>query len=272
MAVKDSQMKGRIMLGPAGSPEPSTIGGVASVSQMGLSALEVEFTHGVRMKKETAEDIGRAAKKFGIALSVHAPYFINMASEDPKKREASKQRILQSAELASIMGATPVVFHAAYYGKMPKEECYEIVRDAIIEIQETMRKNGWHTELAPETTGKCSQFGTVEELLRLRKETGCGLCIDFAHILARNGKIDYDEVLGQIRGLPHVHSHFSGIEYTEKGERRHKIMEASEIKKLIRAVVKAGADITIISESPITWQDSLKMKKIVESLRVRERD
>ncbi|MEM3370242.1 MAG: TIM barrel protein [Candidatus Woesearchaeota archaeon] len=261
-------MTGRILLGPAGSPEASTVDGVFSVARMGLSALEVEFTHGIKMQRETAVKIFEAAKQTGVRLSVHAPYFINLASEDKQKARASRERILRSAELASLMGASPVVFHAAYYGRLGAERCYEIVKDEINIMQDALKENGWRTELAPETTGKPSQFGTLEELLRLRRETGCSFCVDFAHILARNGSVDYDEVLKKLVGMPNIHSHFSGIEYSSKGERYHKVMSEEEIRKLLLAVLKSGVSITIISESPITWQDSLKMKRILEELRV----
>ena len=260
-------MKARIKLGPAGSPEPSSAEGVYSVAKMGLSAMEVEFTHGVRMKEETAAAVGKAAKEAGISLSVHAPYFINLASEEMEKRAASKERILQSAKMGSIMGATHIVFHPAFYGKIPKSECYSIVKEAIIAMQEEMKRRGWKTALAPETTGKNSQFGTVDELLKLRRETGCELCVDFAHILARDGRINYPELFAKLSEVPHIHCHFSGIEYTDKGERRHLVMEETEIEKLLKEAINSGADATIISESPVTWEDSLKMKKILEKLR-----
>jgi deoxyribonuclease-4 len=133
-------------------------------------------------------------------------------------------------------------------------------------MQKEMKKNGWNTALAPETTGKKSQFGSVDELLMLRKETGCEICVDFAHILARDGRIEYDSVFSKLKGIPHLHCHFSGIEYTGAGERKHRIMEPAEIEMLLSAAKKADSDITIISESPITWQDSLKMKKILEKM------
>ncbi|MCX6709668.1 MAG: TIM barrel protein [Candidatus Woesearchaeota archaeon] len=256
-----------IKLGPAGSPLPSTLEGVEEVKKIGLSAMEVEFTHGVRMKDELAKSIGKAAEKTGISLSVHAPYFINLASDEKEKRENSVKRILDSARLGSIMEATHIVFHAAFYGKMEKSRCYDIVREYVLRMQDEMKENGWNTLLAPETTGKHSQFGTVEELLKLREETGCSMCIDFAHLRARNNGIDYEEVLEKLSGINHIHSHFSGIEYTSAGERSHKIMDEREFLPLAKLLLKNNTDITIISESPITWQDSLRMKKIIEGLR-----
>jgi len=260
-----------IRLGPAGSPARSTLEGIRMLKDMGLDAMEVEFTHGIRMKNELAREIGKEAEKLDIKLSVHAPYFINLVSESIETRENSIKRILLSSELASEMKAKCVVFHPAYYGKHSKNECYEIVKDAIMKMQEDIRRNNWNVRLCPETTGKHSQFGDLDETLRLANETGCGFCIDFAHIRARNQCIDYEQVLEKLKVFKHIHSHFSGIEYTAKGERYHKNIEEKEFLPLAELLLKKNIDITIISESPVTWQDSLRMKQIIESLRVRER-
>ena len=102
--------------------------------------------------------------------------------------------------------------------------------------------------------------------MRLKKETGCHICVDFAHLLAREGKRDYDEILKKIKGIGHIHAHFSGIEYTEKGERRHLITPDSEIKELISFLKKYNVDITVINESPDPFGDSLKSKELAKSL------
>lgn len=256
-----------IRLGPAGSPEKSSFEGVSRVKELGLDALEVEFVRGVKMSNELAKKIGELAKKLDIELSVHAPYYINLCSEEKAKREASKKRILESAERAHHLGAGHVVFHAGYYGKYSKEETYDIIKNAVVDITKIIKINKWKTQLAPETTGKASQFGSLDELLKLRKETGCSMCIDFAHILAREGKIDYKEVFNKIKDFKHIHSHFSGINYGEKGEINHKILTEKEIEALFKEILKTRVDITVISESPITWQDSLKMKKVMERLK-----
>ncbi len=256
-----------ILLGPAGSPEKSSIEGVSRVKELGLDAMEVEFVRGVKMSNELANEIGELAKKLGIKLSVHAPYYINLCSEEKAKREASKKRILDSAERAHYLGASHVVFHAGYYGNYSKEEIYYIIKNAVNDMNEKIKKNKWNTKLAPETTGKKSQFGDVDELLRLSKETGCSICVDFAHLLAREGRIDYAEVFGKLKNIKHIHSHFSGINYSEKGELNHEIMKEKDIEPLLKEIVKRKTDITIISESPITWQDSLKMRKVLERLK-----
>jgi len=256
-----------IRLGPAGSPMKSTLEGISYIKDIGLNAMEVEFTYGVRMQNELAKKIGKLAEKLDISLSVHAPYYINLASAEKQKIEASKKRILDSCERAHYLKASHVVFHAGFYGKLKENECYDIIKEGIIEIRDIIKENQWKTKLAPETTGKKSQFGSLKELLILRDEIKCGICVDFAHLHARNGSINYPIVFDQLSGLRHIHSHFSGIEFTEKGERRHLVMQKSDFMPLAREIFKRKTDITIICESPITWKDSLKMKQIIEELK-----
>ncbi|MBU4493564.1 MAG: TIM barrel protein, partial [Nanoarchaeota archaeon] len=224
-------------------------------------------TYGVGMRNELAKEIGKLAEKLDISLSVHAPYYINLASADKQKIDASKKRILDSCERAHYLKASHVVFHPGFYGKLSDKECYEIIKKEIIEMQEIIKENRWKTVLAPETTGKKSQFGSLNEILKLRDEIKCNICVDFAHLHARNSSINYAFVFDQLSGLRHIHSHFSGIEFTEKGERRHLVMERADFLPLAKEILKRKVDITIICESPVTWQDSLKMKKIIEKLK-----
>ena len=256
-----------IRLGPAGSPMKSTLEGLGYIKKIGLSAMEVEFTYGVRMQNELAEEIGKLAEKLDIKLSVHAPYYINLASVEKQKIGASKKRILDSCERAHYLKASHVVFHAGFYGKLKENECYEMIKKEVIEMQDIIKENKWKTELAPETTGKKSQFGSLNEILKLRDEIKCSICVDFAHLHARDNAINYPSVFDQLSGLKHIHSHFSGIEFTDKGERRHLVMERNDFLPLAKEILKRKTDITIISESPVTWEDSLKMKNIIETLK-----
>jgi deoxyribonuclease-4 len=133
-------------------------------------------------------------------------------------------------------------------------------------MQDEIQKRKWKVKLAPETTGKASQFGDLDELLRLKKETGCSLCIDFAHIKARTGKRDYKEIFEKLEkaGIKSIHAHFSGIEYTAKGERRHMLTGEKEISELLMWIKKSKVDAVIINESPDPLGDSLKSKRILE--------
>lgn len=256
----------KIYLGPAGTPKASSLKGVEYVHDIGLKAMEVEFVYGIKMSNKTAKKIGEKVKELEMMLSVHAPYYINLASADTKIRTASKKRILNSCERAHHMGAKFVVFHPGYYYKDNKEETFQIIKKALIGIKKTITKNKWKIQLAPETTGKINVFGSLKETIRLVKEVKCSLCVDFAHILARYGTVDYDEVLRLIKKLKlnHYHFHFSGIEYGPKGEKRHKLTEPKRIKELANAIIRNKINCTIINESPDPLGDSIKFKKYLK--------
>ncbi|MBI4170238.1 MAG: TIM barrel protein, partial [Candidatus Aenigmarchaeota archaeon] len=214
----------QILLGPSGSPMASTLEGLQEVRRLGLDAMELSFTHGVRMSVGTAKQIGDANRQAGLRLSIHAPYYINLCSEDRKKREESMKRILDTCERAHHIGAKSVVFHPAYYGKIKKEEVFDAVKMCVREMMATINGNRWDVELAPETTGRFSQFGTLEETLELARNTGCSFCIDVAHIYARNlGSIDYKHVFDLLEAskAKELHFHFEGIEMNKGGEGRH---------------------------------------------------
>lgn len=254
-----------IYIGPAGTSGLGYPDGLQKCKELGLNALECEFTYGVRMSNDEAKKIGEIAKKLGIKLSVHCPYYINLNSKEKAKLNASKKRILQSCERAYYLMAKYIVFHAGFYGGLEKEEVYDNIKKEIIELQKEVKKNKWDVELAPETTGKTSQFGDIDELLRLRKEIKCEICVDFAHLKARNnGKINYDEIFKKLKPLNYIHSHFSGIEWTTKGERRHLITKEKDIKELLAYIKKYKVDITIINESPDPFGDSIKTKRLLK--------
>ena len=252
-----------IRIGPAGSAGLGNEKGLEKVHSLGLNAMEVEFTHGVRMPDSQAKKLGDGARKLGIELSVHCPYYINLASSDKAKLSASKKRILDSCGKAHLLGARYIVFHAGFYQERSKKETSRLIRKEIRDMARTVKKNRWDdVVLAPETTGKASQFGSLDELLELRQEVGCGLCVDFAHLLARDSRIDYDDVFDKLKGISHIHAHFSGIEYTEKGERRHLITDKKAIRPLAKKILERDVDITIINESPDPMGDSVKTKEI----------
>lgn len=252
-----------IKCGPAGLGSPAEKG-VEELHKLKLDACEVAFTYKVYMSNAEAKKIGELAKKLNISLSIHAPYYINLNSDDKKKLEASKKRILQSCERGHYMHASCVVFHPGYYGKDAPEKTYPNIKKAILQIQNEIKKHNWNIKLAPETTGKVNVFGSIDEILRLIRETKCSFCLDFAHIKARTqGKISYTEILSKFKKFKHIHAHFSGIEYGSKGEKYHKSTPTEEIKKLISAIKKSRKDVTIINESPSPVEDSLKTKRLI---------
>lgn len=253
-----------IIFGPAGLGPVKTAGKVLEeYAKRGLGACEIAFTYSIYIKKEEAVAIGNKAKELGIRLSIHAPYFVNLNSDDEKKIEATKKRILDCCETGELLGAKVVVFHPGYYGDN-KENAYLRILKGIKEIMEIIKKNNWKIKIAPETMGKVNVFGSVEEISRLVKDSGCAFCIDFAHILARDKKIDY----GKIEKLfpeKEWHVHFSGIIYGEKGERHHRTTEKREWKELLENIPK-DKNITIINESPTLVEDSIEGLEIYHSL------
>jgi len=256
-----------IRIGPAGSAGLGNEKGLERVRSLGLNAMEVEFTYGVRMSDGQAKKLGDRARELDVELSVHCPYYINLASSDKTKLVASKKRILDSCGKAHLLGARYVVFHAGFYQERSREETFWLIKKEIKDIVATIKKNKWNkVVLAPETTGKASQFGSLDELLELRQEVGCELCVDFAHLLARDNRIDYNEIFNKLKGIGHIHAHFSGIEYTEKGERKHLVTDKKAIRPLAEKILERNIDITIINESPDPIGDSVKTKEIFEDL------
>lgn len=258
-----------IKFGPAG------IGPVKDVEktfefykEKGIRAAEIPFTYSVFIKKkEDAEKVRNAAKKFGISLSIHAPYWINLNSKEKNKIQESKKRILNSCEVASWIGAEIVVFHAGFYNKEDRETAYQNIKKAVIEMQETIKQKNWEVKLAVETMGKINVFGSAEEVLRLVKETGCSFCLDFAHLHSRSfGKESYKEIYEKFKNFPNLHCHFSGIVFGEKGERMHKLTPVEEVEKLLKALPK-NKKITIINESPSPVEDTIMSLNIFKNLK-----
>jgi deoxyribonuclease-4 len=258
-------MVDKILFGPAGTGGAGAEG-FEAVKKTGLDAVELEFVYSIWLNKQQAEKLAELNKKWKLVLSIHAPYYINLNSKEKAKIAASRTRILKCLEIGTSLGAKYVVFHPGFYQGMPEQETYKNIKEQIEKIQSEAKEKHFTPQLAPETTGKPSQFGSLDELLRLRKETGCSICIDFAHLKARsNGKLTYEEMAEKIASakLGHIHCHFSGIEFSEKGERKHLFTEDKDIKELLTAIKKHNLDCTIINESPDPLGDSIKMKKLL---------
>ncbi len=258
-----------IKFGPAG------IGGIKEISfvlnkykELGIKAAEIPFTYQIWIKnKNLGRKIKNLSKKAGVELSIHAPYWINLNSKNKKIIEKSKKRILKCCEVASWLNAKKVVFHCGYYSKGENSEknqkTFQNIKKAIIEMQEIIKKNKWNVELCPEIIGKKSVFGSIEEISELVKETKCGFCIDLAHVLARYKSYKMD-LLEKMFPQKKWHCHFSGIEYDNKGEKRHIKTPIKEIKKILKLLPK-NKDITIINESPAPVKDSILSIKLYKS-------
>jgi deoxyribonuclease-4 len=253
----------RIKFGPTGiGPVGEAISNLEAYHKFGFKAAEVLFTYGVYIKKgEDAVAIGKVAKKLGIDLSIHAQYWVNLNSKDDEKIGASKKRILKCCEIGHLLGAKRVVFHPGFYSGMKSEEAAIKIKGGILEMQEVIRKNKWDIELCPEVMGKVNVFGSIDEIECLVRDTNCGVCIDFAHVLARYGKYEFDAIA---KAFPQKrwHVHFSGIEYGEKGEKNHKVTPMEEWKKVLDFLKGLDKEVVLICESPDAVGDSVVGMKL----------
>lgn len=249
-----------IKFGPAGLGPVKTAEEILNrYHKLGLRACEIAFTYSVYIKPDEAVEIGRIAEKLGIDLSIHAQYWVNLNSAEKAKREATKKRILECCEIGEKLGAKVVVFHPGYYGD-DREKAYETIKEGVLEIMKEIKKNKWKIKIAPETMGKVNVFGSIEEISKLVKETNCSFCIDFAHILAREKKVDYDKII-KLFPEKEWHVHFSGIVYGDKGEKHHIKTPIDKWKELLKNLPK-DKEIRIINESPEMVDDSAEGMKI----------
>ena len=278
-----------IRFGPAGNSESfyaqgykSTWQAPAWLEEMGLDAYEYSFGRGVSLSDETALRIAGEAAAHGVALSVHAPYFINLANPDPDKREASFRYITESARLAALLGGERVVVHVGAVMKLEREEALRNCRAGLREAYRRLEDRGLaKIHLCPETMGRKSQIGDLEETLDF-----CLLderlipCVDFAHLHALKqgalrGTEDFAAVLDRIEralGLERaraMHIHFSTIEFTAAGEKRHRTFaEAAygpRFQHLAPLLKARGYAPRIICECKGTMaEDAREMRRIYE--------
>ena len=257
----------KLLFGIAGIPpssKPRTAeGGIERLVELGISCMEVQFGHGVNMNERMAQEVGELAKERGVKLTVHAPYYINLNAHQEEKVVNSHKMLIHSAHIASLLGAEAIIFHPAFYLKDPPSEVYSRVRKELEETVASLREEGNHVLLRAETTGKGSQFGSLEETLGLSADIdGVAPCIDFAHIHARTGKYnsyaEFVAILNQIaaklgwQALGHMHIHLSGIKYSAKGELKHMGLKDSDLRfvDLLRALKDLEVKGRVICESP----------------------
>ncbi|HDH44559.1 MAG TPA: hypothetical protein ENG66_04110 [Thermococcus sp.] len=267
---------------PISTPKPSTLTGIEQVKKLGLDAMELEFVRRVNLKPETARKIKYVAQKNDVLLTAHAPYYINLNATEKAKREASKNRIIQSAERLHEAGGWSVVFHAGYYLNQEPSKVYDTIKSEIRDIVTTLQDKGVNVWIRPELTGKPTQFGSLNELIQMSQEVEQVLpAIDFAHCHARNkGKYnsteEWREMLSLLEeglgrdALDNMHIHISGIEYSDKGERNHLNLQESDMKweDLLRVLKEFKVKGVVISESPNIEGDALLMKKKYEEIKV----
>lgn len=248
------------------------------LKEMNLDGMELEFVHGVRMSDDNRIFVKEMAKNF--VITAHGPFYINLNSKEEEKIEASVQRIIDTAAVAAKAGAFSITYHAAFYMGGDKETVFEQVKTQtkrIIDILENEKIKVW---VRPETTGKATQWGDIDEIINLSKEFEQVLpCVDFSHLHARSaGEYNtYDEFskvlekmgnnIGQY-ALENFHGHLAGIEYTAKGEKQHLNLENSDMnyKDLIKVMKEFGVKGALVCESPNIEDDCKLLKNYYESL------
>lgn len=279
------------IFGPAGNSKSFTEMGYKHslqvpeyLEKMGLNAFEYQCGRGVNIGLDKAQQLGLKAKEKGITLSLHAPYYISMSSVDKEKRLNSVNYILNSARAVNAMGGNRIVVHTGSCGKISREEALRLALDTMSIALKALDENGLgNVHICPETMGKINQLGTLSEVIAL-----CELderlipCIDFGHLNARTGGglkniEDFEYIFNEIENrlgeyrLRNFHSHFSKIEYTVGGEKKHLTFEddvfGPDFEPVMELIYKKSCSPTIICESDGTQaEDARTMKLYYEGL------
>lgn len=272
-----------IRFGPAGRPigyKGKTTQVCDYIKGIGLDAFEYQATYGVRISKQSALELGDNAKKNDVRISMHAPYYINLCSQKEDTVKKSIERLVQSVKAGELMNSYRIVFHTGFYTKYSHEEAMKKCKDAISDLLEEVETLGIKNyTFAPETTGKKSQVGSLDELINICLSFDhFAPTVDFAHMHARSGgsiktKGDYVKIFDKIEtelGLKSLHSHFTKIEYTDAGERKHHILADEKfgppLTPLLKLISENGFDVTLICETPHLEIDSLEMKREYENV------
>ena len=256
----------------------------AYIERFQLHAFEYQCGRGVRLGLDKAAEMARRAEKPDILFSVHAPYFISMSSMVEETRLKSIDYILQSCRLVRALGGRRVIFHSGSCGKQSREEALEKALDTMQRMVKAVDEEGFgDITLCPETMGKIGQLGTLDEVLAL-----CGVdkritpCIDFGHLNARTlggiqTKQDYADILDRMQQVlqdqraQNFHVHFSRIEWSKGGEKRHWTFADTqfgpEYPPLIQLLKERQLSPVIICESAGTQaEDALSMQEYYQSL------
>ena len=254
------------------------------LEKMGLNAFEYQCGRGVNIGLDKAQQLGKTAKEKGITLSLHAPYYISMSSVDEEKRLNSVNYILSSAKAVNAMGGNRIVVHTGSCGKISREEALKLALDTMSIALKALDENSLsNIHICPETMGKINQLGTLDEVLTL-----CELderlipCIDFGHLNARTlGGLkefsDFEYIFDEIerrlgaQRLKSFHSHFSKIEYSAGGEKKHLTFDddvfGPNFEPVMELIYKKDCSPTIICESDGTQaEDARTMKLYYEGL------
>lgn len=280
-----------IWFGPSGNSEKFYQDGFKSswqmpawLAQMGLNAYEYQCNKGTNIKMETALRIGDEARKAGIRMSIHAPYYINLSSAEDEKRENSIGYILKTLQVAQWMGADRIVIHPGNVGKLSRDETMMLALPVLAEAIRQADESGFgDITLCPEVLGKLSNLGSLDEVLMM-----CALddrmipCVDFGHVHARTlGGLkdteDYEKLFDRIENgigrerTRKLHIHFSRVEFSAAGERKHHTLQDTQygpdFTHLARVLHQRNIEPVIICESrDVMAEDACRLKEIYNAL------
>lgn len=272
--------------GTVGSPKSTpkkpggSVGAVQRSAELGLYTLELGWVRSVRVSEKTCAKIKETAQEKDVAISVHAPYYINLNADD-EEWPKSRKRLMDAAHYGNLSGATDIIFHPGSYFERPPEEVLPIAIERLQGCVDELRAAENPVTLRPETMGKSAMLGSLEDTLKMSQAIdGVLPCLDFAHLHARPGDGSmntYDEwadclesyrsALGE-HSLQDLHIHLSGIAYGEKGEREHLPLDDADLdlEALLRALQDYDCQGRILCESPILEEDALLIQKVWEKV------
>ena len=257
-----------------------SVGAIFHLGSMDLNAFELGWVRSVRVSEKTCIAIKAAAQETDVALSIHAPYYINLNADD-QEWPKSRKRLMDAAHYGYLAGATDIIFHpGSYFGKAPDV----VLPTAIRRLQgcvDELRQEDNPVILRPETMGKGAMLGSLEDTLTMSQAIeGVEPCLDFPHLHARcgDGRMNtYDEWVEAVEhyaaalgesALHRLHIHLSGIAYGPKGEREHLPIAESDLD--LTAILRVLRDLQcsgrIVCESPILEEDALLIKKTWDQL------
>ncbi len=234
------------------------------LEEMKLDGIELEFVHGVRMSENSQEVVKTISKEKNMVVTAHGPYYINLNSKEQEKIDASVVRIIDTALMADKVGAYSITYHAAFYMGNDKKIVFDRVSKQTERIINIVEKESLKVWIRPETTGKVTQWGDLDEIIALSKEFKQVLpCVDFSHLHARSGGgfntyDDFCNILDKIGSqigqyaLDNFHGHLAGIAYSDKGEKNHLELENSDMnyKDLLKALKEFDVKGALVCESP----------------------
>lgn len=275
--------------GPAGNAESFFLAGNKSsleapswLNSLGLDCYEYQCGHGVRISDDAAEILGERAKENNILLSIHAPYYISLSSKEVEKRDRSVEYIMQTLRAAKKMGADRIVVHMGSCASMPRKMAMQLTEETLYRTLNCAEKEGLDDIfICPETMGKLNQLGNVDEIIQICKMSDRLIpTIDFGHVNARTlgglkKKSDFAAILNALEKrlnpykAQNFHAHYSRIEYTKAGEKKHHTFSETQyepdFEPLAELLAERGLSPRIICESAGTQaEDSVELKKIFE--------